>query len=96
MGSTNLPALTQHCEVHASARHLQRQPLPPRDTRALDTPRLGAAPPCDKETKQREKFKLPLISSTSGTAKPWGQCRPKRRLTPREPQLSEHERLEVR
>ncbi|EGZ12413.1 hypothetical protein PHYSODRAFT_336840 [Phytophthora sojae] len=106
MGSTNLPVLTHHCEARAGAHHLPG----PRGTKQAATqdakaPRRST---CDNDTMDQrpravklkptrhEKFKLPLISSSTGkTATHAGQCRTKRKLSPRDAQLAEHEQAKL-
>jgi hypothetical protein len=112
LGCTNLPSLTHNCEARAHSHHLTRQPPSSRDTRGVlqDAKAAGRveATSCDNDPEmdrrlrlkpmRRDKFKLPLISSgsTGGTATRAGQCRTKRKLSPREALLAEHEKAKVR
>ncbi|KAG3088972.1 hypothetical protein PI125_g18163 [Phytophthora idaei] len=98
VGCTNLPALTHNCEARTDAHHLPRQQ--PTSTESQSTATLDAKAggrvyndAMDRRQLKREKFKLPSISSsaTDGTANRDGQCRTKRKLSPREGQLDEHE-----
>ncbi|KAG6963734.1 hypothetical protein JG688_00008028 [Phytophthora aleatoria] len=98
VGCTNLPALTHNCEARTDAHHLPRQQ--PTSTESQSTATLDAKADgrvyndaMDRRQLKREKFKLPSISSsvTDGTANRDGQCRTKRKLSPREAQLDEHE-----
>ncbi|KAG6951188.1 hypothetical protein JG687_00013772 [Phytophthora cactorum] len=102
VGCTNLPALTHNCEARTDAQHMPRQQ--PTSTESQSTATLDAKADgrvyndaMDRRQLKREKFKLPSISSsaTDGTANRDGQCRTKRKLSPREAQLDEHEQAKV-
>ncbi|KAG1701819.1 hypothetical protein DVH05_010311 [Phytophthora capsici] len=81
LGCTNLPSVTHNCEARTVGHHLPRQPPSSGDT-GPEATQLESLP-CDKaadrrqlQPVRREKFKLPLIStsSTDGTAIQRRQC----------------------
>ncbi|KAL3662412.1 hypothetical protein V7S43_012739 [Phytophthora oleae] len=100
MGCTNLPSVTHNCEARGAARHLPRQPPSSGDTRS-ESRSTAASAPCDAgvadslqlQPARREKFKLPLISSSStgGMSIQEGQCRTKNTFSPKEA-LTEQEK----
>ncbi|GMF48001.1 unnamed protein product [Phytophthora fragariaefolia] len=110
LGCTNLPVLTHNCDARAGPRHLPSpRGATWATTQGAKAARRGEAPTGDNDTidqrlhtvqfkpTRHEKFKLPLIcSSIGGMAVRDGQCRTKRKLSPQEAQLAEHEQAKVR
>ncbi|ETP27181.1 hypothetical protein F441_00293 [Phytophthora nicotianae CJ01A1] len=92
LGCTNLPALSHNCGDRTDTQHLPRQQSIHRDT-PQDAKAVRQVDNVDRRHLKREKFKLPSISSSAsdGTAITEGQCRTKRKLSPRETPLDEHE-----
>ncbi|KAK1930695.1 hypothetical protein P3T76_013652 [Phytophthora citrophthora] len=89
LGCTNLPSVTHNCEARTAGHHLPRQRPSSGDTRSEATQLEcdnGVADRRQLQPARREKFKLPLISSSStgGTAIQGGQCKTKSFLSPQE------------
>ncbi|RLN48016.1 hypothetical protein BBJ28_00000401 [Nothophytophthora sp. Chile5] len=100
VGCTNLPSPAHICEVH----HLSRQQRAARDTRSTATtssaaisgpsepagvaPRDNTGRHRSESKHQRDKFKLPLLSTSAATTSCHGQSCPKRKLSSREAQLA--------